>query len=76
MLTFVTDGVGDGLAGLPDLNKLLASRWASPPPIADFINHVGYDAEQFLDGRVRRHGVGRPPSAAAPVTVSAAGGAR
>jgi hypothetical protein len=51
VLTFVTDGVGDGLAGLPDLNKLLASRWASPPPIADFINHVGYDAEQFLDDR-------------------------
>lgn len=51
VLTFVTDGVGDGLAGLPDLNNLLASRWASPPPIADFINHVGYDAEQFHDDR-------------------------
>jgi hypothetical protein len=51
VLTFVSDGVGDGLAGLPELNKLLASRWASPPPIADFINHVGFDAEQFLDDR-------------------------
>lgn len=51
VLTFVTDGVGDGLAGLREFNELLASRWASPPAIADFINHIGYDAAQFLDDR-------------------------
>lgn len=50
-LTLVTDGVGDGLAGLPALNRYLADEWAGPPPIADFINHVGYDAEQFTDDR-------------------------
>jgi len=51
VLTFVTDGVGDGLAGLPALNDFLARQWARPPSIADFINHVGYDAEQFTDDR-------------------------
>jgi len=51
VLTFVTDGVGDGLAGLPEFNDLLARQWAGPPPIADFINHIGYDAEQFTDDR-------------------------
>jgi hypothetical protein len=51
VLTLVTDGVGDGLAGLPPLNDLLARRWATPPAITDFISHVGFDAEQFTDDR-------------------------
>jgi hypothetical protein len=51
VLTLVTDGVGDGLAGLPALNEFLARQWARPPSIADFINHIGYDAEQFIDDR-------------------------
>ncbi|MFF2082095.1 protein phosphatase 2C domain-containing protein [Kitasatospora sp. NPDC058162] len=51
VLTLVTDGVGDGLAGLPALNGFLAREWAGPPAIADFINHIGYDAAQFTDDR-------------------------
>jgi protein phosphatase 2C-like protein len=51
VLTLVSDGVGDGLAGLSALNRFLAENWAEPPSIADFINHVGFDAEQFTDDR-------------------------
>ena len=51
VVTMVTDGVGDGLAGLSSLNGFLAKEWTRPPAIADFINHVGYDAEQFTDDR-------------------------
>lgn len=51
VLAFVTDGVGDGLARLPPLHDFLAKQWATPPPITDFISHVGFNAEQFHDDR-------------------------
>ncbi|MFJ8082208.1 protein phosphatase 2C domain-containing protein [Streptomyces sp. NPDC096205] len=50
-VSLVSDGVGDGLAGLDDLNAYLAERWRLPLPVAAYIDDVGYDAERFLDDR-------------------------
>ncbi len=51
VVTLVSDGVGDGLATIAELNAYLADHWRWPPPIASYINDVGFDAERFLDDR-------------------------
>lgn len=51
VLSLVSDGVGDGLATLDELNAYLAGRWARPLPVAAYLNDVGFDAERFLDDR-------------------------
>jgi serine/threonine protein phosphatase PrpC len=51
LLVLVTDGVGDGLATLPELRDYLASHWRVPVPVSAFLDDVGYDAERFLDDR-------------------------
>jgi serine/threonine protein phosphatase PrpC len=51
VLVLVTDGVGDGLAALPELRDYLASHWRAPIGISAFLDDVGYDAQRFLDDR-------------------------
>jgi serine/threonine protein phosphatase PrpC len=51
VLSLVSDGVGDGLATIKELNAYLADRWHQPPPIASYLSDVGFDAERFLDDR-------------------------
>ncbi|MFJ1970674.1 protein phosphatase 2C domain-containing protein [Streptomyces sp. NPDC087903] len=51
VISLVSDGVGDGLATIEELNTYLAVRWQRPLPIAAYLNDVGFDAERFLDDR-------------------------
>jgi len=51
VFALVTDGVGDGLEGLPALNVHLSEAWATPPSLSAFVGQVGYDAKRFLDDR-------------------------
>ncbi|MFJ3301681.1 protein phosphatase 2C domain-containing protein [Streptomyces sp. NPDC086549] len=51
VVSLVSDGVGDGLATIEELNAYLADRWQLPLPIASYLNDVGFDAERFLDDR-------------------------
>jgi serine/threonine protein phosphatase PrpC len=51
VVSLVSDGVGDGLATIDDLNAYLADRWRLPLPVASYLNDVGFDAERFLDDR-------------------------
>ncbi|MFH0520153.1 protein phosphatase 2C domain-containing protein [Streptomyces sp. M41] len=51
VISLVTDGLGDGLATIDDLNTYLAGRWRQPLPVAAYLNDVGFDAERFLDDR-------------------------
>ncbi|WP_210587467.1 protein phosphatase 2C domain-containing protein [Streptomyces sp. GESEQ-35] len=51
VLSLVSDGVGDGLASIEELNTYLADHWQLPLPIASYLNDVGFDAERFLDDR-------------------------
>ena len=51
VVSLVSDGVGDGLATIEELNAYLADRWRLPPPVTAYINDVGFDAERFLDDR-------------------------
>lgn len=50
-LAFVTDGLGDALASLDDLNKYLGESWKFPPPCVSFLNDLSFDAQRFLDDR-------------------------
>lgn len=51
VVSLVSDGVGDGLATIDELNAYLADRWQQPLPIATYLSDVGFDAERFLDDR-------------------------
>ncbi|KUM82008.1 protein phosphatase 2C domain-containing protein [Streptomyces sp. ISL-22] len=51
VVSLVSDGVGDGLATIDELNTYLADRWRLPLPVASYLNDVGFDAERFLDDR-------------------------
>ncbi|MFF4831135.1 protein phosphatase 2C domain-containing protein [Streptomyces sp. NPDC001315] len=51
VVSLVSDGVGDGLASIEELNAYLADRWQLPLPVASYLNDVGFDAERFLDDR-------------------------
>jgi hypothetical protein len=51
VVSLVSDGVGDGLATIDDLNAYLADRWQKPLPITTYLNDIGFDAERFLDDR-------------------------
>ncbi|MFG1997573.1 protein phosphatase 2C domain-containing protein [Spirillospora sp. NPDC048911] len=51
VISFVTDGFGDALATIGKATAFLAEHWAEPPPVGEYLGHVGFDAEQFLDDR-------------------------
>jgi serine/threonine protein phosphatase PrpC len=51
VLSLVSDGVGDGLATIEELNAYLAGRWARPLPAGAYLSDIGFDAERFLDDR-------------------------
>lgn len=51
VISLVSDGVGDGLATIDELNAYLADRWRLPLPVASYLNDIGFDAERFLDDR-------------------------
>lgn len=51
VVSLVSDGVGDGLATIGELNAYLAGRWARPLPVGAYLSDVGFDAERFLDDR-------------------------
>ncbi|MGW3443315.1 protein phosphatase 2C domain-containing protein [Streptomyces sp. NPDC001076] len=51
VVSLVSDGVGDGLATIGELNSYLADRWRQPLPVASYLNDIGFDAERFLDDR-------------------------
>ncbi|WP_191971540.1 protein phosphatase 2C domain-containing protein [Streptomyces luteolifulvus] len=51
VVSLVSDGVGDGLATIEELNAYLADRWRTPLPVAAYLSDVGFDAERFLDDR-------------------------
>ncbi|MER5751041.1 protein phosphatase 2C domain-containing protein [Streptomyces sp. NPDC002088] len=51
VVSLVSDGVGDGLAAIEELNAYLADHWKLPLPVASYLNDVGFDAERFLDDR-------------------------
>ncbi len=50
-LAFVTDGVGDVLAMVPDARTYLAQRWQQPPPVAEFVHDVGFEVARQQDDR-------------------------
>ncbi|MEW2622851.1 protein phosphatase 2C domain-containing protein [Streptomyces sp. NPDC048106] len=51
VVSVVSDGVGDGLAALDELNACLADRWQQPMPVTSYLDDIGYDTERFLDDR-------------------------
>lgn len=51
VVSLVSDGVGDGLATIDELNAYLADRWRLPLPVSSYLDDVGFDAERFLDDR-------------------------
>ncbi|MEV6169915.1 protein phosphatase 2C domain-containing protein [Streptomyces sp. NPDC051954] len=80
VVSLVSDGVGDGLAGIGEFNTYLADHWRLPLPIASYLNDVGFDAERFLDDRtsvtvwIDPDGISGPPgSADAPAGARLAG---
>jgi hypothetical protein len=47
----VTDGVGDLWSAHPMANDYFARRWATPPPVASYLNDVCFDARGEQDDR-------------------------
>ncbi|SFB84616.1 protein phosphatase 2C domain-containing protein [Streptomyces aidingensis] len=50
-LAFLTDGVGDPLAGSPEFNAHLARSWARKPSLMSFLHDMDFDARTYLDDR-------------------------
>ncbi|MEU7580177.1 protein phosphatase 2C domain-containing protein [Streptomyces sp. NPDC041068] len=51
VLALTTDGVADAFTSVPDGGRWFAERWRRPPPIADFLLHVGFEQAQMQDDR-------------------------
>ncbi|MFC4591230.1 protein phosphatase 2C domain-containing protein [Sphaerisporangium corydalis] len=51
VLALATDGLGDALEPGDALASWFARRWEAPPPVADFLRDVGFEAAGRLDDR-------------------------
>jgi hypothetical protein len=63
-MLYMTDGVGQPLADIPEVQEALARRWATRPTVFEFASQVSFARKTHMDDRTV---VGIWPTVSAPV---------